>query len=129
MALRRVADMMCASNWAADYLNRHPLLLNELLDPRLYEITTDWTGFREILRDNLAQHADDTEREMDILREMHHGQVFRLLAQDLAGLQTIERLSDHLPHGDVRLVEHDARRGHVDVEVVLHGRRVRGRVG
>ena len=96
MALRRVADMMCASNWAADYLNRHPLLLDELLDPRLYEIATDWTGFREILRDNLAQHADDTEREMDILREMHHGQVFRLLAQDLAGLQTIERLSDHL---------------------------------
>src|SRR5574343_1847595 len=96
MALRRVADMMCASNWAADYLNRYPLLLDELLDPRLYEIATDWTGFRENLRANLAQHAGDTEREMDILREMHHAQVFRLLAQDLAGLQTIERLSDHL---------------------------------
>ncbi len=96
MALRRVADMICASNWAAAYLNRHPLLLDELLDPRLYEIATDWTGFRENLRANLAQHAGDTEREMDILREMHHGQVFRLLAQDLAGLQSIERLSDHL---------------------------------
>ena len=96
MALRRVADMMCASNWAADYLNRYPLLLDELLDPRLYEIATDWTGFRENLRAMLAQHAGDTEREMDILREMHHAQVFRLLAQDLAGLQTIEHLSDHL---------------------------------
>ena len=96
MALRRVADMMCASHWAADYLNRYPLLLDELLDPRLYEIATDWNGFRENLRANLSQHAGDTEREMDILREMHHAQVFRLLAQDLAGLQTIERLSDHL---------------------------------
>jgi glutamate-ammonia-ligase adenylyltransferase len=96
MALRRVADMICASSWAADYLTRHPLLLDELLDPRLYEIATDWTGFRANLRANLAQHAGDTEREMDILREMHHGQVFRLLAQDLAGLQTIEHLSDHL---------------------------------
>src|SRR5574343_1352603 len=96
MALRRVADMMCASHWAADYLNRYPLLLDELLDPRLYEIATDWGGFRDNLRANLAQHAGDTEREMDILREMHHAQVFRLLAQDLAGLQTIERLSDHL---------------------------------
>ncbi len=96
MALRRVADMMCASNWAADYLNRHPLLLDELLDPRLYDIATDWAGFRDNLRRNLADHAGDTEREMDILREVHHGQVFRLLAQDLAGLQTIERLSDHL---------------------------------
>ena len=96
MALRRVADMICASSWAADYLNRHPLLLDELLDPRLYEIATDWVGFREALRRNLSDHSDDTEREMDILREMHHAQVFRLLAQDLAGLQTVEHLSDHL---------------------------------
>ena len=96
MALRRVADMICASNWAAEYLNRHPLLLDELLDPRLYDIATDGAGFRENLRENLAQHTGDTEREMDILREMHHAQVFRLLAQDLAGLQTIEHLSDHL---------------------------------
>ena len=96
MALRRVADMMSASFWAAEYLNRHPLLLDELLDPRLYEIATNWTGFRENLRQTLADHAGDTEREMDILREVHHAQVFRLLAQDLAGLQTIESLSDHL---------------------------------
>ncbi len=96
MALRRVADMMCASSWAADYLNRYPLLLDELLDPRLYEIATNWTGFRESLKQNLADHAGDTEREMDILREVHHAQVFRLLAQDLAGMQTIEHLSDHL---------------------------------
>jgi glutamate-ammonia-ligase adenylyltransferase len=94
--LRRVADMVCASSWAADYLARHPLLLDELLDPRLYEIATDWPGFRQTLRQNLATHAGDTEREMDILREMHHAQVFRLLAQDIAGLQTIETLSDHL---------------------------------
>ena len=96
MALRRVADMMCASSWAAQYLNHYPLLLDELLDPRLYEIATDWAGFRENLRRNLADHAGDTEREMDILREVHHAQVFRLLAQDLAGLQSIEHLSDHL---------------------------------
>ena len=96
MALRRVADMVCASSWAADYLGRHPLLLDELLDPRLYDMATDWDAFRENLRHNLAAHADDTEREMDILREMHHAQIFRLLAQDLAGLQTIEKLSDHL---------------------------------
>ncbi|MDP3638947.1 MAG: bifunctional [glutamate--ammonia ligase]-adenylyl-L-tyrosine phosphorylase/[glutamate--ammonia-ligase] adenylyltransferase, partial [Azonexus sp.] len=96
MALRRVADMICTSTWAAEYLNRYPLLLDELLDPRLYEIATNWVDFRESLRRNLADHADDTEREMDILREVHHAQAFRLLAQDLAGLQSIETLSDHL---------------------------------
>jgi glutamate-ammonia-ligase adenylyltransferase len=33
---------------------------------------------------------------MNILREMHQAQVFRLLAQDLAGLLTVEKLADHL---------------------------------
>jgi glutamate-ammonia-ligase adenylyltransferase len=33
---------------------------------------------------------------MVLLREMHQAQVFRLLAQDLAGLLTVERLADHL---------------------------------
>jgi glutamate-ammonia-ligase adenylyltransferase len=33
---------------------------------------------------------------MDVLREIHHALVFRLLTQDLAGLLTVERLGDHL---------------------------------
>ena len=33
---------------------------------------------------------------MDILREAHHAQLFRLLAQDLEGELTVERLADHL---------------------------------
>src|SRR5690606_23703020 len=40
--------------------------------------------------------AGDTERQMDLMRELHHAQVFRLLAQDLAGLLSVERLADHL---------------------------------
>ncbi len=96
LALKRVADLMGASSWAADYLTQHPLLLDELLDPRVLETATDWPAFRADLKQHLAHHADDVERQMDILREMHHAQVFRLLVQDLAGLHTIERISDHL---------------------------------
>jgi len=33
---------------------------------------------------------------MDWLREAHHAQVFRLLAQDLSGLLSVEALADHL---------------------------------
>jgi [glutamine synthetase] adenylyltransferase / [glutamine synthetase]-adenylyl-L-tyrosine phosphorylase len=33
---------------------------------------------------------------MDILREVHHAQLFHLLAQDLAGDLTVEKLADHL---------------------------------
>ncbi|MBK9445068.1 MAG: bifunctional [glutamate--ammonia ligase]-adenylyl-L-tyrosine phosphorylase/[glutamate--ammonia-ligase] adenylyltransferase [Betaproteobacteria bacterium] len=95
-ALSKVAELVGAATWAAEYLNKHPILLDEILDPRLYDIATDWSGFRETLSAQLAEYEGDAEREMDILREAHHAQVFRLLAQDLAGLQTLERISDHL---------------------------------
>lgn len=95
-ALAKVAEIVGSSSWAAEYLTRHPILLDEVLDPRLYEIATDWDAFRQELETRLAEHAGDTEREMDILREAHHAQVFRLLVQDLAGMQTLEHLSDHL---------------------------------
>ena len=94
--LSKVAGMIGSSAWAATYLTRHPILLDEILDPRLYELATDWAAFRSELTLRLTEHRDDTEREMDILREAHHAQEFRLLAQDIAGLQTVERLADHL---------------------------------
>ena len=94
--LSKVAEIIGSSVWAANYLTRHPILLDEVLDPRLYETATDWTHFQSELHKRLDEHVGDTEREMDILREAHHAQVFRLLAQDIAGLQTVERLADHL---------------------------------
>ena len=95
-ALRKVADLMSASSWAADYLTRHPLLLDDLLDPRTLETAPDWTAFHAQLAANLDAVEPDVERQMDLMREAHHSQVFRLLTQDLAGLLTVERLADHL---------------------------------
>jgi len=94
--LSKVAEIIGSSAWAATYLTRHPILLDEVLDPRLYEIATDWEHFEGEVQRRLIECVGDTEREMDILREAHHAQVFRLLAQDIAGLQTVERLADHL---------------------------------
>lgn len=95
-ALMKVAEIIGSSAWAATYLTRHPILLDEVIDPRLYDVATDWATFKHDLDARLASEAGDTEREMDVLREEHHAQVFRLLAQDIAGLQTVERLADHL---------------------------------
>ena len=88
--------MIAASSWAAELVTRHPLLLDELLDERLLEATPDWPGFERALRALLAAAAGDTERQMNILREEHRARVFRLLAQDLGGALTVERLADHL---------------------------------
>src|SRR5436190_2088575 len=95
-ALERVARIIGASSWAAEFVTRHPLLLDELLDDRLLYAPQDLAGFAQTLRTRLADAAGDTERRMNLLREAHQAQVFRLLAQDLAGLLTVERLADHL---------------------------------
>ena len=95
-ALQKVAELVSSSSWAATYLQRHPIRLDELLDPRLLDVTPDWSGVRAELTSRLDELEPDTERQMDLLRETHHAQVFRLLAQDIAGLYTVERLADHL---------------------------------
>ncbi len=95
-ALKRVADLMSASSWAADYLTRHPILLDELLDDRNLEEEPDWSTFASELGRALDAIEPDMEHQMDLMREQHHAQVFRLLTQDIAGKLTVERLADHL---------------------------------
>jgi glutamate-ammonia-ligase adenylyltransferase len=93
--LERVIRMMNASGWAATFLTQHPILLDELLDDR-NEGAGDMGQLAASLDEQLNAAAGDTERQLDILREAHHAQLFRLLALDLAGELSVERLADHL---------------------------------
>ncbi|HEU4852174.1 MAG TPA: bifunctional [glutamate--ammonia ligase]-adenylyl-L-tyrosine phosphorylase/[glutamate--ammonia-ligase] adenylyltransferase [Telluria sp.] len=94
--LERVIRMMHASGWAATFLSQHPILLDELLDDSMYSGGPDPVALRAELDARFAECEGDTEAQMDVLREVHHVQLFRLLAQDLAGDLTVERLADHL---------------------------------
>ena len=95
-ATQRLIRMLDASEWAARYLTRHPILLDELLDARTLLAPPDWPSFTAELEQQLELQRGDTELMMDTLREAHHAQLFRFLAQDLAGGLTVERLADHL---------------------------------
>jgi glutamate-ammonia-ligase adenylyltransferase len=94
--LERVIRMMYASGWAATFLTKHPIVLDELLDDRVRNAAPDCGALALELRAQLHEADGDTERQMDILREAHHAQLFRLLAQDLAGDLSVERLADYL---------------------------------
>jgi glutamate-ammonia-ligase adenylyltransferase len=94
--LERVIRMMNASDWAAKYLTRHPILLDELLEDRTLRAAPDWSAFAHECQRQLIACEGDTEQQMNVLRELHHAQVFRLLAQDLEGALTVEKLADHL---------------------------------
>lgn len=93
--LERVLRMINASGWAATFLTQHPILLDELLDDR-GNAAEDLPALAASLAAQLDAAAGDTERQLDILREAHHAQMFRLLALDLAGELSVERLADHL---------------------------------
>ena len=94
--LPRLATLMGASAWAADYLTRHPILLDELLDANALMQEPDHGAWRAELARMMAEHRGDQESELDALRHFQHAHAFRLLAQDLAGALTVERLADHL---------------------------------
>jgi glutamate-ammonia-ligase adenylyltransferase len=87
---------MAASDWAAKYLTRHPVLMDEFLDDSILHSEPDWKEFALECHQRLEAFSGDTERQMDVLREQHHAQLFRLLAQDLDGVLSVERLADHL---------------------------------
>ncbi|MCF0252769.1 MAG: bifunctional [glutamate--ammonia ligase]-adenylyl-L-tyrosine phosphorylase/[glutamate--ammonia-ligase] adenylyltransferase [Duodenibacillus sp.] len=97
---QKVGHIMALSRWAADYLTAHPLLLDELVDVREHKLDdytpVDWSGWLENLRSAILGLAGDQEGQLNLLRDAHHGAVFRLLMADLDGRLTVERLADHL---------------------------------
>ena len=93
--LGRLANIMSQSSWVAAYLQRHPILLDELLSAQLMDTEYHWASLSAELAATL-EACEDTESKMDALRHFQHAQTFRLAVQDLAGLWTVEALSDQL---------------------------------
>jgi glutamate-ammonia-ligase adenylyltransferase len=94
-AFEHVVTLLAASPWAARFLALHPLLLDELLDTRSRE-RLDAGALRLQLAHGLERLVGDTERGMDLLREVQHLESFRLLIQDLEKRLSVEALSDDL---------------------------------
>ncbi len=94
--LSRLVKIASASEWASDYLIKHPILLDELLDAREIYRAPDWPALDIELQQQLTACGTDTEQQMDTLRQFQHSQTFHLLAMDLHELLPLETLSDHL---------------------------------
>jgi glutamate-ammonia-ligase adenylyltransferase len=96
-ALERLAGLCGQSNYLAGEIARYPLLLDELLDPRLYstEITPD--SIRADLEERLRQtDAEDSEVRIDALAKFQRAILFRIAVADVSGNLPIMKVSDRL---------------------------------
>ena len=105
-AREQLVKLAAASPWISHAIARHPLLLDELLDPRsLYHPLT-----REELREELARKldgidVDDPEPLMIALRQFKQANVLRVAAADISGAIPLMVVSDYLSYTAETLVD------------------------
>jgi glutamate-ammonia-ligase adenylyltransferase len=85
-----------ASSLIATFLARHPVLLDELLDPRTLYAPPSRLELEKELRLRIAQLPDDFEYIMETLRVFKQVNVLRVAAADVTEVLPLMKVSDHL---------------------------------
>ena len=97
LALSQLVRLTAESPWIAGELTRHPLLLDELLDPRrLYQPLRLDELRTELAAQLAAVDPEDDEQQMERLRLFARGNRLRVAAADLAGMIPLMVVSDYL---------------------------------
>lgn len=97
MALSQLVQLCSASAWVGHYLTRHPMLLDELLDPRSLYRPPDRAGLEQDLGQRLSRVAEtDLEQQMEVMRHFKQANVLRVAAADVTGALPLMEVSDHL---------------------------------
>lgn len=96
-ALRHLIRLCAASPMVASQLARHPLLLDELLDPATLYQPTATDAYRDELRQYLLRiPTEDEEQQLEAVRQFKQAQHLRIAAADIAGTLPVMKVSDHL---------------------------------
>ena len=97
LVLSQLVKLCSASEWIAHYLNRHPILLDELMDAASLYTPLTREALASELRSRLARlPVDDLETQMEVLREFRNGHVLHVAAADVGPGLTPEEIGRHL---------------------------------
>ena len=97
IALSQFVHLCAASPWIARLLGRHPILFDELLDPRtLYEPLAPDQLAEDVAGRLAAVDDPDREFELDCLRQSKQANVLRVAAADISRRIPLMVVSDHL---------------------------------
>ena len=96
-ALSQLVHLCSSSSWIASQLAQHPILLDELLDPRNLYHLLDKTGLEGLLEARLAGiPVEDLEQQMDRLRQFQQAAMLHVAATDIVSRRPVAAVANHL---------------------------------
>ncbi len=96
-ALARLIEVCAISGFLARQIAEFPLLLDELIDPKLFDELPSREGFAlELAARSERLPADDPERQVEGLRQFQKAAVFAVALADLTGRLPLMKVSDRL---------------------------------
>lgn len=96
-ALNQLLKLCHASSRVSSQLGRHPILLDELLDPQHLYNPIDIGNYKSELRQFMLRvPEEDMEQQMEALRQFKQMQFLHIAAADIVGAIELTKVSDHL---------------------------------
>lgn len=96
-ALSRLVELCARSQYITDQIARHPVLLDELLDPRSFAGGVSKSEIHDEMRQRLSQETDDdSESRMQVIAQHQRATLFRIAVADFNGDLPTMKVSDAL---------------------------------
>jgi glutamate-ammonia-ligase adenylyltransferase len=97
IAIVHLVKLAVASPWVVSFLALHPVLLDELLDPRTLYLPPEKSDLKKEIRKKLDLiSAKDLEYKIQDLCIFKQANILRVAAADVTGAVPLMRTSDHL---------------------------------
>jgi glutamate-ammonia-ligase adenylyltransferase len=96
LALGRLVDICALGNFLPSQVAAFPLLLDELVDDRLFDEPPSRAQFEREIDARAGGAGDDAERYVELLRQFQRAAVFRIALFDLTGRLPLMHVSDRL---------------------------------
>jgi glutamate-ammonia-ligase adenylyltransferase len=96
IALARLTEICALGSFLPGQVASFPLLLDELIEPRLFENPPSRAQIAEEMALRLADADDDVEHRIEALRQVQRAAIFRVALFDLTGRLPLMRVSDRL---------------------------------
>jgi glutamate-ammonia-ligase adenylyltransferase len=96
-ALERLLNLVGQSAWLARQIAEHPMLLDELLDPRIFDTPPTRQELAELFERTVrSTDTNDAEATLDAIRVFQRTAMFRIALADRLGSLPLMKVSDRL---------------------------------